>query len=336
MSAVCPNREEGLALDESSKQEVLKSSGGGKGQACSRQEFQQAGALLRSVGITLFGVVRFEDEAARPFRKCRAVQRLPDHAESVICCLFPYYVPRPPDEPRNLSRYACVPDYHQAAGGILQTACGKLAPLYPGHSFEYFLDNSPFYEVPLALRAGLGVLGRNGLLIHPLYGSYIFIGEIVTTLRFDPDDYASPLDSGRTDSLTGFPACLGCGACQRACPGKALSYDGSGPDETKCLSAISQKKGTLSPKEEALLRQNGLVWGCDRCQEVCPMNQEILPTPLVEFSHNYHSFLNFENLSFRLPSSAYGWRGIPVISRNLSIFMENPFEKPRFWDLDIP
>lgn len=104
----------------------------------------------------------------------------------MLALLFPYRFPD--DDPgRNLSRYACVEDYHQAGGRVLRALAEDLAILWPGRAFEPFLDNSPLPEVYAAALCGLGVVGDNGLLIHPRYGSYVFIGTIVTDAPLPPD-----------------------------------------------------------------------------------------------------------------------------------------------------
>ena len=75
-----------------------------------------------------------------------------------------------------------VTDYHLIAGEYLQRFCEALRQQFPNNRFEPFTDNSPVPEVRSALLAGLGRRGKNGLLLHPDYGSYVFIGEVVTDL----------------------------------------------------------------------------------------------------------------------------------------------------------
>ncbi len=157
-------------------------------------------------GLPLHGFCRFEE--IRPYLlSCRAASRIPAAACTVIIALFPY---RFPDDggPRNLSFYACVPDYHRVAGDVLRRAAGQLARCYPAFVFEPFIDNSPIPEVRAASLSGLGRIGDHGLLIHPRYGSYVFIGSIVTNAPW-------PVPAG---SLS---ACPHCGACAAACPGTA-------------------------------------------------------------------------------------------------------------------
>lgn len=226
---------------------------------------------------------------------CRAISRVPKNAKSVLVCVFPYRFSS--TEPRELSYYACVPDYHTAAGAVLEQLAEKLQEAYPHHAFVPFIDNSPIPEVYAAAKAGLGMIGDNRLLIHPTFGSYVFIGEIVTDLEIP---------------TTNIPPayCEHCGACAAACPGGCL------PGDTRdtCVSAVSQKKGELTTTEIALLRKGGLVWGCDRCQEVCPHNQNALIAPHPYFTDYTPTLLPPDHPLF--PTRAYAWRGKSVPYRN--------------------
>ncbi|MBR5134929.1 MAG: epoxyqueuosine reductase [Clostridia bacterium] len=243
------------------------------------------------------GVCAFDVEK-RPLLSCRAMSRLPQEARSVVVVLFPYAFEE--NGERNISRYACVPDYHEAAGAVLAALCDDCRAMFPEEKFEAFMDNSPLPEVACAVAAGLGVRGDHGLLINETYGSYVFIGCIVTTAQLPCEEMSGE--------------CLHCGACARACGGGCLSVGG----RESCLSAITQKKGELTTEECAAIRRNGLLWGCDTCQEVCPMNRgkRIDPHPCFTW---YDPLLTTASLS-DLTGKAYSWRGKAVLMRNLSIF----------------
>ena len=252
--------------------------------------------FLEAAGIPLSGAVSFE--SCLPLLECRAISRIPQNAQTVVVCGFPYYVGEYPG--RNLSRYAIVPDYHRVAGGLLEGACVRLREAFPGN-FQWFVDNSPIREVDAACRAGLGVRGENGLLLHPVYGSWLFLGTIVTDF---------PAET--TEVLPG--RCIGCGACRRACPAGCLGK--TGPDPDRCLSAITQKKGELSPEEEALVKKGGLLWGCDVCQEVCPYNRAPKITPIAAFREEIRPILRREEMTKDIRSRACGFRGPKPLLRN--------------------
>lgn len=235
---------------------------------------------------------------------CRAVSRLPENAKSIICGVFPYNLGDGCYEGSNISRYAVVPDYNDAVHEMLENAAAKLRAIYPGERFEAFCGNSPLPEVCTAQLAGLGEKGVNGLLITEKYGSWVFIGEIVTTLLLEPTKKRASV-------------CDGCGKCIEACPTGALSEDGF--DRAKCLSYISQQKEPLSPGQEALIKSTGCVWGCDICQTSCPKNNGVQYTTIDEFIKGAVTRAEPDG---SLDGRAFGWRGKKVIERNLKLFKQ--------------
>ncbi len=257
-------------------------------------------AVLDAV-TPLWGVCNFS--AVSPYiLPCRAASRLPENAISIISAVFPYNLGENSYEDTNISRYAVVPDYNDAVRDMLEVAAAKLRVLYPGERFEAFCGNSPLPEVYTAQLAGLGEKGANGLLITEKFGSWVFIGEIVTTLRLE--------SSEKRENV-----CDGCGKCIAACPTGALSKDGF--DKTKCLSYITQQKTPLTPEQEALIKSTGCAWGCDICQKVCPKNNGVETTPIGAFING--AILRAET-DGNLEGRAFSWRGKDVIERNLKLF----------------
>lgn len=223
-------------------------------------------------------------------------------AASAIVALFPYYLGERAYTGANISRYAAAPDYHDIVLTRLRVAVGELEKAFPGESFQAFADNSPVREAEAAAFCGLGVRADNNLLIHPVYGSWVFIGEIMTSLSLGHES---------SDEVGG---CEHCGACRRACPTGALTAQGF--EKTRCLSFITQKKGVLTPAEEDAVRQSGCAWGCDLCQLVCPMNANAKTTPLAEFRKDVRATLKPGD---DIKGRAYAWRGTEVLRRNLEI-----------------
>ncbi|MBO7179580.1 MAG: epoxyqueuosine reductase [Clostridia bacterium] len=233
---------------------------------------------------------------------CRAISRIPTDAKSVIVYLFPYYLGEAYYENSNISKYAVPDDYHKICGEYLEKAVAFLKEKYPDNSFQYFCDNSPLNEVKAACISGLGVKGENSLLINEAYGSFCFIGEIITDLKI-------------VATKNEIKSCLKCGACNRKCINNALI---SGEvDKEKCLSSITQKKGELTQSEAELIRKSGCIWGCDICQNVCPMNKNIKTTPIKEFYENAKA--NYQNEADYNENRAFSWRKPEVIYRNLKI-----------------
>ena len=240
---------------------------------------------------------------------------------TVILLTVPYVMTDDIYDPqRNLSLYAIPEDYHSYFEGLKQELIPELCKHFPGHHFALFADHSPIWEVDAAVKCGMGVLGDNGLLITPQYGSFVFIGEVITDMPYG-------LVTGREHAFMPSPMrhCDGCGACVSACPGQCL------PDSRNtCVSAISQKKGELSEEEASLLCKQSLIWGCDTCQLVCPMNRQVLEnrisTPIAYFQNNRRTVLD-ENDILEMPEDifrkrAYSWRGRSVILRNLKLQKE--------------
>lgn len=236
---------------------------------------------------------------------CRAKSRIPDNAKSIIVMLFPYFFGHNAYNNSDISKYACVKDYHLVIGNVLRETEKKLKELYPDLNFSSFCDNSPIPEVRAAVYAGLGVQGKNGLLINKTYGSYVFIGEIVTDMELESADVK-------------INSCIGCNKCINMCPGGAISADGVLKEH--CLSDITQRKGILSDKEEMLIYNSGFLWGCDICQDCCPMNSKILTNPSPIFKDGFETRIKIDG---DISERAYAWRGKKIIERNISIRERN-------------
>ena len=154
-----------------------------------------------------------------------------------------------------IARYAQGEDYHKL---LLH----KLADLdetlqFYGGVQRYFTDSGPVSERFFAAQAGLGWIGRNGLLIRPGRGSYCFLASLLTTLEL-------PLDSPMGEH------CGNCHRCEQACPTGALHYGCC--DARRCLSYWTIEAHASMPAEIAA-QQGARLYGCDVCQEVCPWNR---------------------------------------------------------------
>lgn len=248
-------------------------------------------SIMSTSGMPITAICGF-DRIKEHLIKCHAVERLPKNPKSLIMAVFPYKVKENP--PKNISRYAAIPDYHDVCGDMLKRAAEELKKHYVNYSFEAFIDSSPIPEVRAAASCGLGVIGKNGLLINKEYGSYVFIGEIVTDLTISED--------------FGFEECLDCGQCISSC--------NTFVSKKNCLSAVNQKKKLENEAEIEQIRQSNCVWGCDICSEVCPMNSFAKLTYIQKFTDGYRDFYSPDEDFTGRP---YCWRGPDLIKRNYKI-----------------
>jgi epoxyqueuosine reductase len=264
--------------------------------------------IFSAAGAAGWGCCAYGDLTMGEEARAKAESLCPFPA-GVFVAAFPYDAG---PLPGNLSRYARGQDYHQVVTGRLEQVCAALRAIWPERRFVPGADNSPLPERECARLAGLGIQGNHGLVILPPYGSWIFLGTILTDL---------PLSSADTPSKS----CLNCGACGAICPGGALR---SSPfDESKCLSALTQKKGELTEEERRLVAAHPLIWGCDLCQQVCPYNREAKTSPLPEFRDRLICSLSpsdvegLTNRQFRdaFAGRAFTWRGPGPLRRNLTL-----------------
>lgn len=223
----------------------------------------------------------------------------------VICAVFPYLPPKSSDG--NISVYARGNDYHIWVKRCLENACEELREKYKGYTFNPYTDISPFNEVKTAVSCGLGVLGKNCLLITKDFGSYVFIGTIETNFPI----YMAEIP---------IQSCIQCGLCIKKCPSGAISDKGI--EIKKCLSDITQRRGELDEREQELIRENDYIWGCDICQKVCPMNEGKKKSDVTEIvtSLSYKD-VDMSDRAFRkrYSSYAFSFRGVQPLKRNIKL-----------------
>jgi epoxyqueuosine reductase len=166
----------------------------------------------------------------------------------------------------RVARYAQGRDYHN----VLTKKARKLAAWLRaemGARVYSEVDAGAVAEKAWAQEAGLGWIGKNGLLIHERYGSWLLLGALVTDLALAPD----PPYPDR---------CGDCSACIPACPTQAIP-EPRFVDSRRCLAFHTiEHRGPIPPELSA--RAGGRVFGCDACQEACPWNRRALPGTLVQ------------------------------------------------------
>lgn len=182
--------------------------------------------------------------------------------------------------------------------------------------FKPQVDTGEYVDVAVAQRAGLGFIGRNGLLITEEYGSFVYLGEITTNIHFEPDQ----------------PKENGCGTCTRCltnCPTGALIGEGK-MNAQKCLSYQTQTKGIM-PKEYRKKIHN-VIYGCDICQLVCPYNQgkdfhfhKEMEPQIDQVRPKLVPLLTISNRDFKeqFGHLAGSWRGKKPLQRNALIALAN-------------
>ena len=255
---------------------------------------------------SLSGLQPFLDQTAK-----EKIEALCPGARTVLVAAFPYYAG---DRPGNLALYCRGEDYHRVLTRRLGQVCAALEKRHPGHAFFPGADSSPVPELAAAQLAGVGQPGRHGLRIVPPYGSYVFLGTVLTDLEVPP-----------TGPAPGCPCPPDCDACFRACPSGALTE--AGCDVSLCLSEVTQRKGDLTEAEAARIKKSPTVWGCDLCQRACPLNRDAALSPLPEFRENLLNSLALEDLeglsnkAFRrkYADRAFAWRGVGPLVRNLRL-----------------
>jgi len=155
----------------------------------------------------------------------------------------------------------------------LHRLADELAEQFPDETFRVCVDTAPVLEREHAQRAGLGAVGKHTLLIQEGVGSYVLLGEIITTLALAP-----------TPSAEGADPCGSCTRCIDACPTSAITP--WSVDATRCISYLTiEHRGPIGEQfHEAM---GDWIFGCDVCQEVCPHNQPTVRTAQAEAHDAY-------------------------------------------------
>lgn len=251
-------------------------------------------------------------------------------ARSVLCVALQYHRlykedGEPQPEPRGdlwrrVARYARGRDYHDVMGERLKVLEARVREAFPGSETRRYVDTGPVLERELAARAGIGVVGKNTMLLHRQAGSWFLLGELFLSLDLAPDPPLTDL-------------CGSCTLCLDACPTGALA-EPYRLDSNRCISYWTiEHRGPLLPEARRMV--GGWVFGCDVCQEVCPWNKEPPKAvhPEMELPPE-RGELDLVRL-LRLPREEYveRFRGSPMkraklegLQRNAAVAMGNRLE----------
>lgn len=182
-----------------------------------------------------------------------------------------------PGEPRPVwARYARYEDYHETIKPALVTAGRLLEELWgaSGGDYRYYVDTGPVMERGWAERAGVGFLGKNGMLISRRHGNWLLLSAILTRIELPPDPPlrgpVRPAATGSGQGRTGL-LCGKCTRCMDVCPTRAIPRPGM-IDARRCISYQTIENRGVIPRE---LREGigDRIFGCDLCLEVCPWNR---------------------------------------------------------------
>ena len=205
-------------------------------------------------------------------------------------------------------------DYHYVLQEKLDRLAKGIEELTADFEYKGMVDTGALVDTAVAQRAGIGFIGKNGLVISKEFGSYMFLGELITNLDIEPDQ---PVDYG----------CGDCNRCVTACPTSCLIGDGS-MNAKRCLSFQTQDKGVMDLEFRKKIKT--VIYGCDICQICCPYNKG-LDNPLTteidpELSHpELLPFLELSNGQFKekFGHVAGSWRGKNILQRNAIIALAN-------------
>ena len=205
-----------------------------------------------------------------------------------------------------VSRYAWGDDYHDVMRAALERLARKLGD---AHEWKICVDTAPLLERSYAREAGLGWIGKNTCLINQEVGSWVFLGEILTSLEWEPD--SPPPDR-----------CGTCTRCIDACPTQAIAAEGYQIDARRCIPYFTiELRGSIPDEMRAGIGQH--IFGCDICQDVCPWNRRapVAEEPAFEPQHFAPALDDLAAMSEQEFREAFG--ASPIQRAKYSGFLRN-------------
>lgn len=237
-------------------------------------ERDEAAAIQRIRDGLMDGLHWYTEERVR---RANRPKLLLDGALSVISLAMSYntaHIAPDNDQPRGkIARYAWGDDYHKVIKARLRTFAEGLSDIADQPvKTRIFVDDGPMNDRAAAARSGIGWFGKNTNILTPSHGSWVFLAQVITDLPLEAD---SPLKK----------TCGSCTLCIDDCPTGAI-VSPYVLDNTRCISYLTiELRGSIPRKLRALV--GDWVFGCDICQDVCPVNRKAEQTLEAAFQQRH-------------------------------------------------
>lgn len=251
-----------------------------------------------------------------------------ENGKTIISIAIPY-LHKNENYKKDISKYTQGMDYHFVVFDYLDKVCNFIKEF--GYDCKYFCDTNNLPERYIAYLSGVGHIGRNSLIYTKRYGSYVFLGEIITNgilCENKPNSYYEE----KFKEVLEFKKCGKCYNCIKNCPNNVLIEK----NFNKCVSNLTQQKHL---NLEEMKNLNGMIFGCDVCQDSCPKNKVVDYAfderfKIQEFLKNVDdkTIINMDNKYFKenFKKLSCSWRGKNLLKRNVIIknkedleFLEN-------------
>lgn len=321
MTVLSQRSESDLAKIKRLAVERARAAGAVAVRVASAQDDERARDSMREAfGRGDFTTWRYDESYAS---RASSPQSLLAGARSVISIAMPYATAAPKQKHGHgrVSNYAWSADYHRRMQTLLREIAAAIDLEAGGAVTAVACDTKPLAERAFAARSGLGWVGKHTNLIVPGAGSFVFLGEIVTTLELPAD---APLQK----------TCGSCTRCVVACPTAALRGDYT-IDATRCISDLTQRTDAIPAAMRPLI--GTWVWGCDLCQLACPptrmagrtAGEESAPLSTDVATPELERLLTLKSSEFKrtYARTALGWRGAAILRRNAAVALGNALDR---------
>ncbi len=271
---------------------------------------------------------RVKENRVTPFEEGNPAKRLSPRnifssCRSIITLALPYAAaayssPDLSDQARGtVARCARAIDYHLVVENKALQVVSAIQENYKSDfNYKILSDRSPLVERELARNSSLGIIGENCTMINARFGSYTALGTILIDEEIPPDQVNNR-------------QCLRCGKCREACPTGALTEPYT-INPYRCLSYLTQAPGVVSLAMRSLMGRQ--IYGCDLCQEACPLNEDAESSPYPEMAFSFFPAepllipllqLTGKEYNHSIGLTSAGWRGKTTLQRNAIIALGN-------------